>query len=168
LTAVELERLVVAPPASFAQLPDSALKTGLMDVGNPASGQIGIGFASQQEIVGAGFQRGWEKAFRASDGAIVDINLVEFRSSSGPNVLVTTFESRAPKSYARLDIPRFTHASGFFGTSPEGRAAYGTVFADARFLVAVEVGGPPRARDYRGLIVTLTEAQFAQLKTIAR
>ena len=63
---------MVAAPSPFAQLPDSTLKTGLMEEGNPNSGQIGIGFASEQQIVDAGFQRGWEK-FRAPDGAIAQV-----------------------------------------------------------------------------------------------
>lgn len=164
LSGVELERLVVAPPGPFAQLPDTTLRTGLMEVGNPSSGKIGIGFSNQQEIVAAGFQRGWEKAYVSPDGAAADINVFEFRSPDGPSRLVREFAAERPAGFVRFAITTVPDAQGLAGRSPEGKPTAAIAFGDARFLVVIVIGGPAGAHDYRGLALTLANEQHSRLQ----
>src|SRR4051794_29003335 len=69
LPPAALHRLVVAPAAPFVALPDSALKTGLMEFGNPKSGKIGT-VVNTAQLKAANFQRGWETVFRTPDEAV--------------------------------------------------------------------------------------------------
>jgi hypothetical protein len=153
----------VSPPTPFAQLPDSELKTGLMEVGNPAAGVIGIGFANQADVVPAGFQRGWEKAYRTPDRAFIDVNVFEFREPTGPTTLVALFQSRTPGTYTSETVPGVPDAHGAAGTSPEGRTAVAVAVAHGRFLVSIVGGGTPGAYGYEAIVQQLTRDQLARL-----
>jgi hypothetical protein len=139
------------------------LKTGLMEVGNLQSGEIGIGYAQQRQLAAAGFQRGWEKAFLSPDGAVVDGYVFEFRAASGPAAMVTLFRRSVDKSYKSFAVADVPGATAYSGTSPEGREVVATAFARGRFLAGFTLGGPPRGHDYRSLLQSLAQQQEAAL-----
>jgi len=163
LSAAKLQALVIAPPPPFIQLPDSVLKTGLMEIGNPLSGHIGVGYAQEADFSKAGLGRGWEKFFRASDGAVVDAYVFEFATEGGPTSLVALFQSKVPASYEKFALPSPAGAVGYAGTSPEGRSTLAVALNDGRFLFGFTVGGPPGAHDYRMIIESLVTRQLAAL-----
>lgn len=163
LSAQELESLVVSPPAPFVKVPDSVHKTGLMEFGNPRSGVIGIGFASSEDIKVAGFQRGWERIYATPDGAVFDINLFEFKGSAGPVGLVDRFVAALPSTYQKAPL-RNSASIIATGTSPEGRAVAATAIARGRFFVVMDVGGPPKLRDYAALLAKLATKEIRNLR----
>jgi hypothetical protein len=164
LSGPQLQRLVVAAPAPFVKQPDASIKTGLMEVGNPKSGDIGIGFATTPQLVAAGFQRGWEAFYRAPDGAIVDVNLFEFSSSTGPQSLVRRYLASPQPGYSRSPIEGVSGAIAEVGRSPEGRTAAATAFAHGRFLGVILTGGPLGTHDYPALLRQLAQTQLAKLR----
>jgi hypothetical protein len=163
LSPAALEALVVTPPPPFRLLPDDELKTGLMEAGNPKSGEIAIGFAQEPQLTAAGFQRGWEKAFRAPDRAVVDDYVFEFRTTDGPSTLVRLFQSTPQTGYETATVPGVPGSIEYVGTSPEGRTAVVTAAAHGRFLFGVTVGGPPGAHPYRALLESLAKEQLVAL-----
>ena len=163
LGASELERLLVAPPPPYAQISDSELGTGLMEVGNPRSGTIGIGWAQEPDLTKAGMQRGWEKAFRAPDRATVLDHVFEFRTTDGPTGLLPKYQSSVERSYQKFDVAGVPGAVEFLGTSPEGRTVVISEAAHGRFLFGGLVGGPPGAHPYRELLESLMRQQVAAL-----
>ena len=163
LTATELERLVVEPPQPFKILPDAELKTGLMEPGNPKSGEIAIGFAQEPQLTGAGLQRGWEKAFRTPDRAIVDDYVFEFRTADGADAMARLFQSTPQTGYQRADVPGVPGAIEYIGTSPGGLTTVATAAAHGRFLFGFTVGGPPGAYPYRQLLESMAKQQLTAL-----
>jgi hypothetical protein len=135
-----------------------------MEVGNPNSGEIGIGFATTPELVAAGFQRGWETAYRAPDGAVIDIDVFEFASPSGPAAVTTAFRAHLTRGYRQFAIPAVTNATAEIGTSPEGRTAVASAFGHDRFLVVLIVGGQPGLHDYESVFDQLAQRQLANLR----
>jgi hypothetical protein len=164
LSGPQLQRLVVAAPAPFVKQPDASIKTGLMEVGNPKSGDIGIGFATTPQLVAAGFQRGWETFYRAPDGAIVDVNLFDFSSPTGPTSLVRRYLASPQPGYSRSPIEGVDGAIAEVGRSPQGRTAAATAFAHGRFLGVILTGGPPGTHDYPALLRQLAQKQLATLR----
>ena len=163
LSGAQLEQLVVAAPTPFVKQPDAILKTGLMEVGNAKSGDIGIGFATTPQLVAAGFQRGWETFFRAPDGAVVDVNVFDFSSSTGPQSMVRRYLASPQPGYSRSPIDGVSGAIAEVGRSPQGRAAAATAFARGRFLAVILTGGPPETHDYPALLRQLAQKQLASL-----
>ena len=163
LSAAELQRLVVEPPAPFEILPDAQLKTGLMEPGNPQSGEIAVGFAQEPQLTAAGLQRGWEKAFRTPDSAIVDDYVFEFRTAEGADSMARLFQSSPQTGFQRADVPGVPGALEYIGTSPGGLTALATAAAHGRFLFGLNVGGPPGAYPYRQLLESMAKQQLAAL-----
>ena len=162
LSGPALHRLVVAPPAPFAPLPDSVLKTGLMEFGNPKSGKIGT-VVSTQRLKKAKFQRGWESVFRSPDGAAVYVDVFEFATVAGAKSLVQEVERHIPSTYSRVSLGGLPSVFASQGTSPQGNAVTAAVFSLGRFFVFQVVGGPPTAHDYRGLSTNLAAQQLGVL-----
>jgi hypothetical protein len=164
LTGPQLQALVVVAPPPFVRLPDSVLKTGLMEVGNPNAGQIGLPFTNEQQLVRMGFHRGWETIYRAPDKAIIDINVFEFTAASGPTAITRQYLAHPQAGYRRHLLQGVPGATVEIGTSPEGRTAAATAFAHGRFFVVLTVGGGPNLHDYQGLINQLAQQQLAKLR----
>jgi hypothetical protein len=163
LSGRQLQQLVVAAPAPFVKQPDAILKTGLMEVGNPNSGEIGIVFATTPQLVAAGFQRGWETFYRAPDGAIIDVNVFDFSASTGPQSIVRRYLALSQPGYSRSPIEGVSGAIAEVGRSPQGLAATATAFAHGHFLAVILTGGPPGSHDYPALLRQLAQEQLRRL-----
>ena len=162
-SADELEDLVVSLPAPFEQQPDDVIETGLMEPNHPESGTIAIGYAQEDDLVAAGFVRGWEKYFRAPDEAAMVGHVFVFESEDGPLGIMERFEATDEPGFERFEIPGVPGGVGFSGTSPEGRSAYAAASAHGRFLIGFTLGGPPGAHDYAALLESLMQDQYAAL-----
>ena len=162
-SAAELESLVVTLPAPFEQQPDDVIETGLMEPDNPESGTIAIGYAQEDDLVAAGFIRGWEKYFRAPDGAAMVGHVFVFEDDDGPLEIMERFEKTDEPGFERFEVADVPGGVGFSGTSPEGRSAYAAAAAHGRYLIGFTLGGPPGAHDYAALIASLMQEQSAAL-----
>lgn len=164
LSGSELERLIVPAPDPYAKVPDAELKTGLMEVGNPRSGEIGVFFAKKDKILAAGFQRGWERLYRAADRATIDVIVFEFKGKDGPTTLVNALKDQPlSPGYQASPLPGVPGGTVISGTSPEGQAAYATALTHGRFLVGLLIGGPKGAHDYAKLVASLSTEQLTRL-----
>lgn len=137
-----------------------------MEIGNPHAGTLGIGFATTAQLQSAGFQRGWESAFRARDGAVIDTNVFEFASAAGPAAITRIYLAHRPAGYRSVAVPGVSGARAVVGTSPEGRTAVGTAFGHERFLVVLVVGGQPGAHDYLNLLEDLARRELARVSAV--
>jgi hypothetical protein len=164
LSGAQLHALVVAPPPPFQHLPDSALKTGLMEFGNPKSGKIGT-VVSTAQLKKARFQRGWESAFRADDGAVVVVDVFECATAEGAAQLTRAAQARIPSTYTPIPIDGLAGISAFAGISPDGHTVNAAVYSKGRFFVFQDVGGAPGAHDYTGLLTGLAQNQTAAIPT---
>ena len=160
LSAGQLRALVVAPPPPFDPLPDSVLKTGLMEFGNPKSGKIGT-VVSTAQLRKAKFQRGWESAFRSVDDAVVLVDVFECATASGATQLARAARALVPSTYAQTPIDGVAGVSAFAGVSTEGRAVDTAAYSRGRFFVFQVAGGTPGAHDYSTLLADLVRRQIA-------
>jgi hypothetical protein len=162
-SATELEALVVAPPAPLEQQPDDVIDTGLMEPDNPDSGTIAIGYAQEKDLVDAGFVRGWEKYFHATDDSAFVTHVFVFNSKEGPQAMLRRFRAVRDPAFKAFDVKDIPDAAGFVGTSPKGLTGYLGAAARGRFLIGFTLGGPPGAHDYAGIFDSVMHEQLAAL-----
>jgi hypothetical protein len=165
LSGAALHRLIVAPPAPFEPLPDSTLKTGLMEFGNPRSGKIGT-IVPIAQLKQAKFQRGWETVFRASDRASVLVDVFECAHPSGAAMLARAANEHVPATYISTPIDGVAGVIARSGTSPQGNSVSAAVYSEGRFFVFQDVGGPKDAHDYLGLLTDLAQRQAAAIRGV--
>jgi hypothetical protein len=165
LSGTALHRLLVAPPPPFEPLPDSALKTGLMEFGNPRSGKIGTVVAIAQ-LKKAKFQRGWETVFRTSDGAGVVVDVFECARPSGAAMLARSANEHVPTTYTSTPIEGVAGVSARSGVSPQGNSVSAAAYSQGRFFVFQDVGGPKDAHDYLGVLTDLAQRQSAAIRSL--